>query len=165
MIGIGELAFLQETEIMVPFLFTLAITFGLLNLTNVFKNKGAHFIISLALSIFAITSPTFVNLLWSYFGSVTVFFIALFLLALILETFGLRKLSLIKDYGGSLVIQIAVLFLLLTLGFYYSDRLPTLPYLGSGENALFLFAILLILSIFWAVYRMQQTGPIAAQRQ
>lgn len=154
MVELTDLSFLQSTEIMVPFLFTFAVTFGVLELTRVFRNKGVNLIIALALSIFAISSPTFINLLWNYFGNITIFFIAMFLIAFTLESFGLRRAA--PDTGGAIVIQSAVLFLLLTIGFYYSDRMPVLPIVGGGQNALLLFAVILILSIFWSVYRMQQ---------
>ena len=152
MASITDLSFLQSTEIMVPFLFTFAVTFGILEITKVFRNKGVNLIIALALSIFSITSPTFVSLLWNYFGDITIFFIAMFLVAFVLEVFGIRGKTIT---GGSLVIQSGILFLLLTIGFYYSDRMPVLPIVGGGQNALFVFAIALILSIFWSVYRMQ----------
>jgi len=155
MVELTDLSFLQSTEIMVPFLFTFAVTFGILEITKVFRNKGVNLVIALALSIFAITSPTFVSLLWNYFGDITIFFIAMFLVAFVLEVFGVRGRGI---DGGSMVLQSGVLFLLLTIGFYYADRMPTLPFVGGGQNALFLFAIVLILSIFWNVYKMQQTS-------
>jgi len=153
MAEITDLSFLQSTDVMVPFLFTLAVTFGVLEVTNVFKNKAVNFLIALALSIFAITSPTFVDLLWNYFGDITVFFIAMFLVAFAMEALGIRKDKNLT--GSSVVILSAVLFLLLTLGFYYEDKIPSLPFIGGGQNALLLFAIVIILAVFWSAYRLQ----------
>jgi hypothetical protein len=35
-----DIAFLQSEQILIPFLFVLAIVFGVLELTNVFKNSS-----------------------------------------------------------------------------------------------------------------------------
>jgi len=153
MVELTDLSFLQSTDIMVPFLFTLAVTFGVLEVTNVFKNKAVNFLIALALSIFAITSPTFVDLLWNYFGDITIFFIVMFLIAFILEALGVRRKDTVMS-GDAIVIQSAILFLLLTLGFYYIDKIPSIPFVGGSQNLLLLFALVLILAIFWSAYKL-----------
>lgn len=150
-----DLSFLQDTQIVVPFLFTLAITFGTLELTRLFR-KPVNFLIALALSMFAITSPTFVSFLWSSFGDITIFFIGMFLIAFVLEAVGVRG----RILGGSdIVIQSGILFLLLTLGFYYSEKIPAFPLIGGGQNVLLLLAVAIIFSIFWTAYKMQAAPP------
>lgn len=149
--GFADITFLQNPDIMVPFLFSLAVSFGALNAANVFKNKGVNFIIAISLSIFAITSPTYVNLLWTYFGDITLFFLAMFLVAFTLEIMGVRRKQVLG--GEEIVIYSGILFIILTLGFYHVDKIPSVPFLGSGQNALLLLAVVVIFSIFWAAFK------------
>ena len=62
----------------------------------------------------------------------------MFLIAFVLEAVGVRG----KVLGGSdIVIQSGILFLLLTLGFYYMEKIPEFPLIGGGQNVLLLLAV------------------------
>ncbi len=140
----------QSTEFLVPFLFVFAIIFGALQLAGVFS-RATNFAISLALTIFAITNPEFTSLLWSQFGNMTIFFIAMFFLLFFLEAFGLRR-------GGAkarekLFVCGVVLFVLLSIGYIFSDMIPNLPVIGRGQNVLLLFSILFVIMIFWSAFQ------------
>jgi hypothetical protein len=149
-----DLSFLQSEQTLVPFLFVLAIVFGVLELTNIFKNRAVNFLIALTLSIFTITNSNFVTLLWSNLGSVSTFFIIMFLIAFVFEVFGLRpKGNQPKEHGSSIIIEAGILFILLSIGFSYASQVPSLPLLGGGQNLIFLFAIVFILVIFWSAFR------------
>ena len=152
-----DLAFLMSEQILIPFLFVLAIVFGFLDVFKIFgRNIAVNFLIALAIAFFSISSEAFVNFLWTYFGSITIFFIIMFLLAFVLEIFGLRKgkrenTSIIIIYGG-------ILFVLLSLWVLSSKYAPELPYIGSGQNLLFLIAIIFVLAIFWAAFKIGKHG-------
>jgi len=155
-----DLTFLESTETLIPFLFTLATTFGVLEITRIF-NKPVNFLIALALSFFAITNSFFISLLWSQFGNITMFFIIMFFIVFILEAFGIRKKGPSSD---TIVINSAILFLLLSVGFLYVENIPSLPYIGGGENFLLLVAIVIILVIFWSAYKVGSTVQPAPQQ-
>ncbi|MEM5872562.1 MAG: hypothetical protein QXD55_01745, partial [Candidatus Aenigmatarchaeota archaeon] len=86
-----DIAFLESEQILIPFLFVLAVVFGILELIKIFRNRGVNFLIALSIAFFTVTNTSFVNMLWSYFGSITTFFIIMFFIAFTFEVFGLRK--------------------------------------------------------------------------
>jgi len=147
-----DVTFLQSEQTLIPFLFVLAIVFGVLEVTKIFKNRGVNFLVALAIAFFTITNTAFVNALWSYFGIITSFFIILFFVAFILEVFGLRKGQ--HQPASAIIVYGAILFILLTVGFSNASLIPTLPFIGGGQNLIFLFAILFILVIFWSAFKM-----------
>lgn len=147
---------LQSEQTLIPFLFVLAIVFGVLDLSKIFGNRGVNFLIALALAYFTITNTAFVTLLLSYFGSITAFFIIMFFIAFILEVFGLRKGQ--HSPTLSMIINAGILFILLSVGFLYAEQIPTFPYIGGGQNLIFLFIIIFILVIFWSAFRIGAGG-------
>jgi hypothetical protein len=148
-----DLIALQSNEFLIPFLFVMAIVFGVLEITKVFRNRGVNFVIALAISFFAVSNATFVGFLWAQFGNITAFFIIMFFIAFILEMFGLRRPSKESRSESGMIITGAVLFVMLALGFTYSDLIPSLPYIGSGDNLILFFALVFILAIFWAAFK------------
>lgn len=155
---IFDLTIFQSSDFLIPFLFVLAIVFGVLELSNVFKNRAVNFIVALSLSLFTVSNSAFINLLWSYFGSISVFFIAMFFIAFVFEIFGVRKKG--QPVGGdSILVNGAVLFVLLSIGYLYIDMVPSIPFVGGGENLLLLFAVIFILAVFWAAYKVGATEP------
>jgi amino acid transporter len=162
-----DIAFLQSEQTLIPFLFVLAIIFGVLELTHVFRNRGVNFLIALAISFFTISNTAFVNALWSYFGVITAFFIFMFFIAFILEVFGFRKPKHPQESReeGMIVIG-AILLLLLTFGFMYSSMIPELPFIGGGSNVIILFAIIFILVIFWMAFKVgREPLPMKEEHQ
>lgn len=153
---IFDISFLQSEQTLIPFLFVLAVIFGVLELTHVFRNRGVNFIIALAISFFTITNTAFVTFLWSQFGNITTFFIIMFFIAFVLEVFGLRGPRTPRAGGEGIVINGAILLLLLVFGFTHSDLLPSLPFIGGGSNLIVLFALIFILIIFWMAFKL---GP------
>jgi hypothetical protein len=150
-----NIAFLQSEQTLIPFLFVLAIVFGVLELTKIFRNRGVNFLVALAIAFFTITNTAFVAMLWSYFGSITTFFIVMFFIAFVFEVFGLRGGQ--REPTSSVFINGAILFVLLSIGFLYAKQIPELPFIGGGQNLIFLFAIVFILAIFWAAFKI--SGP------
>ena len=154
--AIEDIAFLQSEQTLIPFLFVLAIVFGVLELTKIFRNRGVNFLVALAIAFFTITNTAFVSMLWSYFGSITTFFIVMFLIAFVFEVFGLRKAG--RPPTSSILINAGILFILLSIGFLYVNQIPELPFVGGGQNLLFLLIIIFILVIFWSAFRIGQAA-------
>jgi len=152
------LTFLETEQTLIPFLFVLAIVFGVLELTKIFRNRGVNFLIAFSIAFFTITNTAFVNMLWSYFGSITTFFIVMFFIAFVFEVFGLRKAGQ-RETTSSILIDGAILFLLLSIGFLYSNQIPELPFLGGGQNLIFLFIVVFILAIFWSAFKIGGAPP------
>jgi len=136
-----------------PFLFVLAIIYGLLSMVNVFKGKkSVNFIISLVFAFFAAGYQPFVNFFFAEFGLILWAFVIIFFIAFILEAIGLRgkkkiapgKEDLPMVLGGILVL------ILVTVGFgYFSDF--DIPIIGT-ENLLILIGVFLLLLMFYYAY-------------
>jgi protein-S-isoprenylcysteine O-methyltransferase Ste14 len=151
---------------LIPFLFVLAIVFGLLDIIKIFgKNRAVNFLIAFSIAFFSITNSDFVNLLWSQFGNITSFFIVMFFIAFVLEVVGFKGK---KGKGGEeedIIIYGAILLLLLSFGFAYSSLIPTMPYLGGGSNFIVLIAIILILVIFWRAFKIGAEPTIPGREE
>jgi hypothetical protein len=151
-----DLVFLESSQTLIPFLFVLAVIFGALGFVRIF-NRGVSFLIAAALAFFVVINPSLVSILWSSFGFITVAFIALFFMAFIFEVFGIRKSA--SGASDALIINGAILFLLLSIGYVYIDLIPPFPVIGGGQNLLLFFAIIFILAIFWAAYKTGTPQP------
>jgi len=143
----------QSEQFLIPFLFILAIVFGAINVVNIFRNKGVNFLISIALAFFAASNTAFVQLLWSQFGIIAMFFIAMFFIIFILGAFGVRVGQQGKTDGAdSLVINGAILFVLLSVGYLYLGNI-SVPIVGGGKNLLLFIFIMFIIVIFWSAFK------------
>ncbi len=150
---------LGSNETFLLFMFALAIVFGILEITKIFRNRGVNFIIALAISFFAVTNSSFVAFIEPQFGNITIFFIFMFFIAFVLEIFGLRDIRQRRPEEGILIIG-AILLMVFVFGFTHSNLIPELPFIGSGTNFIILLALVLILVIFWAAFK---AGPTIAQ--
>jgi len=153
-----DLTMFQSEQVLIPFLFILAVVFGAVTASNVFRNKGINFMISLALAFFAASNTEFIQFLWSQFGSISIFFIAMFFIIFTLEAFGLRGKGKQQDGSDAIIINGAILFVLFSLGYIYMNSLPTLPFIGGGQNVLLLISVILIIVIFWSAYKTESHG-------
>ncbi len=76
----------------------------------------------------------------------------MFFIIFVLEAFGVRK-----GPGGNgadaLIINAGVLFVLLSIGYLYTDFFPRLPIIGGGQNLLLLILVVFIVLIFWFAYK------------
>lgn len=156
-------AFQSET-FLIPFLFILAVVFGAVNVTNVFRNKGVNFLVSLSLAFFAASNTSFIQFLWSQFGSISIFFIAMFFIIFTLEAFGVRKSSGSKS-NEPLIINGAILFVLLSIGMSNIGLIPTLPIIGGGQNLFLLLVILFVIVLFWLTMRIGKFGEVKIERK
>jgi predicted neutral ceramidase superfamily lipid hydrolase len=155
------------TQFLIPFLFVLAIVFGVLELSNIFKNRAVSAIIAIAIAGFASLYAPFVEVLWNLLPSLTWFFIVLFLLAFTLELFGVRRRK-----GGpqealqSMLISGVILIILFGVGFSVIESLPIdLPFIGGGQNLLVLLGIIFIIAIFWSAFRVMGVVVAAQSKQ
>jgi hypothetical protein len=160
-----DIAFLLSEQTLIPFLFVLAIVFGLLDIIKMFgRNRAVNFLIAFSIAFFSITNSGFVNLLWSQFGTITSFFIIMFFIAFVLEIFGLKdKKDKAKD--DDIIIYGAILLILFSFGFVYSNLIPTIPYIGGGSNFIVLIAIIFILVIFWKAFKIGAEPTIPSKEE
>jgi hypothetical protein len=145
-----------EINFLVPFLFLLAIVFGVLELASPIKNRAVNTIISLAIALFAASYGPFLALLWGYLPSITWFFIVMFFLAFVMELFGLRKKGINpEDHASNMVALGAVFFILISVGWSVLQQFPvSIPILGGGQNLLLLLGLIFLMGLFWGAFKM-----------
>ncbi len=131
-----------------PFLFTLAIVFGILRATNVFSgNKAVEMIIAFVFAYFSATYEPFVKMFFRYLPGLTEFFIGVFLLIFVIEAFGLRKATQQDKKTNMIIYGILLMFLMMFSGFFAS-KIGPLPYIGNPEGLFILIGIVLIVALF-----------------
>lgn len=149
----AALIFGIEEQLVITFLFVLAVVFGALRISNVLKSGPASFLLALAVAAFAAMYAPFTALLWSYMPSLTWFFIIVFLIAFVFEMFGIRKGG---AGGGSqaMVVNAAILLVMLTIGWRVAQTFNIqIPYIGGSENLIFLVGFIFILAILWSAMK------------
>jgi len=148
-----------EEQIIITFLFVLAVVFGGLRISNVLKSQPASFLLALAVAAFAAMYSPFTTMLWFYMPSLTWFFIIIFLIAFVFEMFGIRKGG-GKESSEAMAVNGAILLVMLTVGWRISQTFKiNIPYIGSGENLVFLLGFVFIISIFWNAMKTGVTYP------
>jgi len=153
-----------EEQILITFLFVLAVVFGALRISNVLKSGPATFLLSLAVAAFAAMYAPFTATLWSIMPSLTWFFIIVFLIAFTLEMFGIRKGN--KEMtGDAMIVNAAILLVLLSVGWQIAQTFKMeIPYIGNTENLVFLLGMVFIAAIFWGALKMGM-APAPAKGQ
>lgn len=148
------------TNFMIPFLFVLAIVFGVLQVASPIKNKAANLIIAVTISFFASSYQPFLTILWSYLPSITWLFIVMFFIVFMMEIFGIRGKKAAEP--DKVIISGVVLLILLTVGWSVIKLIPIeVPLIGSGENLILFFGIIFTLMVFWGAYKMGAGEPPA----
>ena len=144
----------------IPFLFVLAVVYGALDYSNVFKKNSVKSLVSLAIAFFALTSQFVIDFIYGILPYAVVLFVVVFFLAFIARLFkgkgGERKID------WSLAMIVIILFLIF-LASYGQDLVIT--FLPSVPVTEFMYAVgfVLILLIFYAVYK--NWGGEEGQRQ
>lgn len=139
-----------QSQFFLTFLFVLAVVFGVLQLTKVFKSSAVNVVIAIVIGIFAASFQPFVTTLWTFLPAITWLFVILFFVAFILELFGLRK----PHAGGedktlTMILTGVVIVIFVTIGVNF---LPNIPAIGT-QNLMVLLALALMFIIFYAAFR------------
>jgi len=150
--GIGD-------QFIVSFLFILAVVFGVLELTNMFKNRAVNLLIALAISFFASSQASFTGLLFNFLPSITWFFVIVFFIAFSFEILGIRKKGDKNLTTQSAAVAGGVLLILFSVGFVLLRMFPVdIPFIGGPENIVFLAGLMIFLSLFWGAMKQQGGG-------
>jgi hypothetical protein len=135
-------------DLLIPALFLLAIVYGALEVSGVFKNKAVKAIIAIAIALFAITSSELVTFLNGVLPYAVMLFVAFFFIGFIFKF--------LKGGGGKdWTLIIIILILLLVLLARLPDIFPgwQLGFL-SNENLMWAIGTIVVLAIFYIAYKM-----------
>jgi hypothetical protein len=142
-------------EFAIPFLFMFAVTFGVLDFSNVLKNRAVHAVVAFALAGFAATETSIMSTITAFMPSAVWFFIILFFFAFISRLFGLRgDTNMDGRESEGTIVGAAVLFALMGVGWQVLDQFRIeIPFIGGGDNLLFLLGFLVVVSLFWGIIK------------
>jgi hypothetical protein len=144
-----------DANFVIPFLFVLAVVFGVLRISHAFRgNAAVEVIISLVIAFFAATFQPFTSMLFSILPSITLFFIAMFFIVFILEIIGVRG----KGSGDRTANMIMYGILILILFVIVANHSNLIPNLGiiSPDDLVLGIGLIFVIAIFWAAFKI---GP------
>jgi hypothetical protein len=137
-----------DLGLMLPFFFVLAIVYGSLEVSGVFRNRGVKGIVAVVVAFFSISSPAvvgFVNFLLPY---AAMFFIAFFFLGLLFSFF--RGKGEGKKDGGNF----ALLAVILALALIFLSNQENLRIISLGDrNFVGMAALLVIVLVLYSAYQ------------
>ena len=131
-----------------PFLFILAIVYGALEMSGVFKNKAVNAIIAIVISFFAISSSQFIEFIYSILPYAAILFVVVFFLGFITSPFrgkGREK----KGMDYTLLAVVAGLVLI------FLANQPGILNL-QDSNLITLIGFIIIIVIFYAAYKQKE---------
>jgi hypothetical protein len=138
--------------LLVPFLFMLAIVFGALDVSGVFKNKRVNALIALVFAFFTLTYQPAIEFINNIMPYALMFFTVFFFLGFVIK---MAKKGVEKDYNLLIIIVGLVLLLLATQGpEFISGFVPGFE--QQGNTIMMVAAIVFIAVILLSVYRISQ---------
>ncbi len=138
----------------IPFFFILAVVFGALEFSGIFKSKGVKFIIAIAIAFFGISNSTFVESINLYMPYAAVFFIVLFFVGYIARFFKMEK-GKQRDWVLMIIVVGLILILLISLQGNFEQYFKNFPI--SYENFLIMMAVILFLIALFAALKHGRT--------
>ncbi|MBI4163766.1 MAG: hypothetical protein HY512_02800 [Candidatus Aenigmarchaeota archaeon] len=144
---------MPTTELMtigIPFFFILAVVFGSLEFSGVFKNKGVKFIIAAAIAFFGVSNATFIETINLYMPYAAVFFIILFFIGYVAKFFKVEK-GQQRDWVLMIIVVGLLLILLVSMQGNFEQYFKNLPI--NYENFLIIVAIILFIVALFAAYK------------
>ena len=139
---------------LVPFLFVLALTYGALELSGVFKKKQVNTIIALAMAFYTMTNTMLLNFIDSVLPYAIFMVIIIFFLGFIMKFFQGKKEG---DRDYTLIILVLFLFLIVAANYglgFIENMVPGI----SQEELMTGIGIAVIMIILYSVYRLWNKG-------
>ncbi|MFZ3077552.1 MAG: hypothetical protein WA139_03795 [Candidatus Aenigmatarchaeota archaeon] len=141
-----------DANFIIPFLFVLAVVFGVLRISKAFKgNAAVEVIISLVIAFFSATYSPFTSMLFNILPSITMFFIAMFFIVFVLEIVGVRG-NRGGNYVTNLIIYGILILVLFTIVASHSELIPNLGIISPDDLVLGV-GLIFVISIFWAAFK------------
>ena len=137
---------LLDLGFMLPFFLILAVVYGALEVSGVFKNKGVKGIIAIVFGFFGATSTLVTGFLIPLLPYLTIFFLAFFLIGFVISALkGDEKKE--RKIDWSMLGIIAMLALLLLSSGVYEEAVTL------SENVIGTAALAAVGMIFYSIYK------------
>lgn len=138
------------TSIM-PFFLVLAIVYGALEMSGVFRNRAVNAIIALVIAFFAIMSADVTAFIMQIMPYAAILFVVIFLAGFVISFFRGR----VGGMNLTLLAVVAILLLIFLANQGYDILQDLLPsgFPVTGENLVLIIGIVLIIAIFYMVHK------------
>ena len=139
-------------SLMVPFLFMLAIVYGALDVSGVFRNRRVNALIALVFAFFTLTYAPAVEFINQIMPYAIMFFVVFFFLGFIVK---MAKKGVDKDYNLLIIILGLVLLLFATQGtVFIANFVPGFE--EQASNIMMASAVVFIGVILLAAYKLSK---------
>ena len=141
-------------EVFLPFMLVLAIIYGALEVSKVFKNRAVKGIIAMVFAFFAVMNSQVVAFINAILPYAAAFFVVIFIIWIVLKPIrGEKKPGEQKNMDSAiLLIVILVLVLVLLARMSVSDYWPESSLL-SNSNLIWIIGIAIAAVILWKAYK------------
>lgn len=129
---------------LLSFFFVLAVVYGALEVSSVFKNNAVKAIIALVVSFFAASSQEAVNLISAILPYAIMLFIVFFFIGFVLKFFK-------KGEGGKEEVDYTLLIVILALGLIFVSTENS--FMKIDQNMLGVGVAVIIALLFYAAYK------------
>ncbi len=136
--------------LLIPFLFMLAIVYGALDVSGVFRNKRVNALIALVFAFFSLTYEPAILFINQIMPFAIIFFVAFFFLGFVIKV---ARKGVDKDYTLLIIILGLVLLLFATQGPGFIDSFVP-GFEEQASNIMMAAAIVFIGVILLAAYRL-----------
>ena len=132
---------------LVPFIFSFALIYGILSISNIFNKKNVNILLALTISFFAILYEGYIKLIYEFLPILAGIFIVLFVVILI------RNLFITKSAGNTIETLVIIgLMFLVFLSIYNRIPLPSGSIISS-KDVLLVIGLALVGLIILVGYR------------
>lgn len=145
-------------EYAIPFFFLLAVVYGALGISGVFKNRGVNLIIALAIAFFGMTYQPFITWLYTIMPYAIALFIAVFFIGFVVKLFKGRKGGGQKDYTLILIVIGLFLILFVRFGEDIENWTATLGIPITYESLVGIVGIIVLIAFFYGAYKLSKQG-------
>ena len=145
-------------EYAIPFFFLLAVVYGALGISGLFKNRAVNAIIALAIAFFGMTYQPFITWLYLIMPYAIGLFIAVFFLGFLYKLFSSKKKGEPRDY--TLIMIVIGLFLILFVRFGEDIETWT-TMLGmpvTYDSLVGIVGIVVLIAFFYGAYKLSRQG-------
>ena len=141
-------------QLMIPFLFMLAVVYGALDVSGVFRNRRVNALIALVFALFALTYAPAAEFITQIMPMATILFIILFFIGFVMKMAGKGlKQGEKRDFTLLIIIAGLILLVLATQGAGFIQNLMP-GYQDQGNNIIAIVAVLFIGVILLAAIKM-----------
>ncbi len=142
----------------IPFFLVLAIVYGALDVSGVFKNRAANAVIAMVIAFFAMTSEPAVAFIMQVLPYAAILFVIIFFIGFVISFFRGKEGRGGRERGGpdlTLLAVIAVLIIIFLANQGYDALQDLLPsgFPITSENFALIIGIILIIAIIYAAYK------------